>query len=148
MVPPPPASITVTGPRSAKFRVNRFLARSQIAVARSPGWAGLRGFIWEPVSARVQMGGAGSLGGGGLQWLIWGPIATMALPRIGGYEKRQRASARKKELGSVVYKRKNTCNPRCAPSPLGAFIAKKTVCVLKIRFCNIDDEGRRGQVVM
>jgi hypothetical protein len=104
--------ITVTGPRSAKFRVNRFLARSQVAVARSPGWAGL-------------------------QWLIWGPIATMAPPRIGGYEKRQEASARKKELGSVVYKRKNTCNRRCAPSPLKAHRCvhcKKEMCVPKIRF--------------
>ena len=64
-------------------------------MARSPGWAGL-------------------------QWLILGPIATMALPRIGGYEKRLQASARKKELASVVYKRRNTCNRRCAPSLLKA----------------------------
>jgi hypothetical protein len=63
---------------------------------------------------------ASSPGWAGLQWLILGPIATMALPRIGGYEKRLQASARKKELGSVVYKRRNTCNRRRAPSLLKA----------------------------
>jgi len=64
----------VTGPRSAKFRVDRFFARSQVAVARSAGWAGL-------------------------QWLILGPIATMALPRIGGYEKRLQGERAQEGIG-------------------------------------------------
>jgi hypothetical protein len=70
-------------------------------VARSPGWAGL-------------------------QWLILGRLLRWPFPGLEDTRRGYRASARKKELGSEVYKRRNTCNRPCAPSPLKAVCAENS----------------------